>query len=139
MAEVKSLSYGSAVIALREAKAKGAHEAIYVDNKSSVVYEGTGSNIFAVKGGTLITPIDGILFGVMRGIVLELAAELGISVEQREIGYKELISADEIFMTSSVKRILPVCEVDGTLVATAVGPITVSLMKALKKHVLNQD
>ncbi len=134
MAEVKSLSYGTAVMALREARAVGAAEAIYIDSISSQVYEGTGSNVFGVSHGVLITPCEGILLGVMREIVLELANELGIGVVVRPIGYDELISADEVFITSSVKRILPVREIDDNVISSAVGPVTARLMKALVSH-----
>ena len=93
--------------------------------------EGTGSNVFVVRDGVLMTPPPdaGLLLGVTRELVLEWGREWGrtAGVEVREVGVPlaELASADEVFVTSSTRDILPVTSVDGRSVP--VGPVTTAL------------
>lgn len=76
-----------------------------------VVYEGTVSNIFIVKNGVLITPENGVLLGITRKHVIQIAKEK-FTVEQREVKLEELLQADEVFLTAANKRIMPVVKVD---------------------------
>ncbi len=109
----KTGNYLSHVLALREARARGAHEALMLDRDGHVT-EGTTSNGFAVRGGAVLTPPlrAGILEGVTRGIVLGLARELGLPVREEGLRPAHLEEAEEIFITSSAREVLPVTRLD---------------------------
>ena len=112
-AGAKIANYLIAVLATREARQKGALEALIVDNHGKVV-EGTSSNVFQVIDQKLSTPPEnlGILPGITRGRVLELAGQLGIAVEHRAFSIDELCRADEVFVSSTLREILPVVRID---------------------------
>ncbi len=133
----KIANYLASVLATRDAKAAGADEALVV-NREGLVVEGTTSNVFAVLGGKLVTPpVEiGILDGVTRAIVLELARAEGIPVELAALSPAELGKADEAFITSTLREILPLRAIDGAPVGTgAPGPLTRRLHQAFRKHV----
>jgi len=112
----KTINYITAVIAQKKAKSEGAIEAIYVS--SGMIQEATTSNIFAFFGDTLVTPPDGdILPGITRELVVEEARKK-FKVEFRQIPKEKLYEADEIFITSSNKRVLPIVDVDGRKIGT---------------------
>ena len=130
----KSIDYVAATIALKQAHEQGAIEAVYVDHKKHVL-EGTTSNIFALIGGKLITPGTGILSGITRKAVLELATET-MSVDIRTLELDDLTSADEVFITGTNKMIVPVVQVDGSPIGDGrPGQVTQSLMRALSKQI----
>jgi branched-chain amino acid aminotransferase len=125
-------NYLVAVLAMREAKQAGASEALIIDAHERVV-EGTSSNLFVVSGGALSTPPEtsGILPGITRARVLELAADLALPVEQRALTLSELLKADEIFVSSTIREILPVVRVDDQPIAGGKpGPVTQRLLHA---------
>ncbi|HEY6099329.1 MAG TPA: aminotransferase class IV [Anaeromyxobacter sp.] len=97
------------VLALKEARASGAYEAFLLDEHGFVT-EGSSSNVFAVRGGKVLTPplAAGILEGVTRGLVLRLARGLGISAEETPLRAQDLEGADEVFLTSTIREIVPV-------------------------------
>jgi branched-chain amino acid aminotransferase len=135
--QVKSLSYGATLAAQRAARAAGAHEALLTAPDGQVV-EGATSNLFAVIDDRLVTPpLDaGLLEGVTRGVVLELAAALGIEVELRPLHREELLGAAEAFLTASVREVVPLVEVDGvTIGGGQPGPWTRSLHRAYRDEV----
>ncbi|HTP50900.1 MAG TPA: aminotransferase class IV [Anaeromyxobacteraceae bacterium] len=105
------------VLAVREARARGAHEALLLDSDEYVT-EGASSNVFAVRGSELVTPPlgVGILEGVTRGVVLDLALELGVKVRQEPLPLAALQAADEAFLTSTVREVLPVTRVGDRVV-----------------------
>jgi D-alanine transaminase len=80
-----------------------------------LVTEGTSSNIFAWQSGELLTPIADhrILAGVTRGVVINLAADLGLRVVERDIRMPEIMSAAEVFITSMTIELMPVVSIDG--------------------------
>ena len=122
----KVTSYLAAILAVREANARGAAEALIVDLHGNVV-EGATSNVMIVKGGALSTPPEsaGILAGVTRAYVLEAALARGIATSLVPLVPDDLFAADEVFVTSSIREVLPVVTVDGrTIAAGAPGPIT---------------
>ncbi|GAB2718851.1 aminotransferase class IV [Paenibacillus thermoaerophilus] len=94
---------------LRELGAPGSAEGVMTDARGAVA-EGIVSNIFWVRDGKLFTPdlSTGILPGVTRGLVLELAQELGVAAEQGAFGLEELLGSDEAFLTNSIQEIVPV-------------------------------
>ena len=124
--EAKTIEYVSAIMAQRRARQAGAVEAIYVDGQGHAL-EGTTTNLFAVLDGRLVAPVDGILYGVTRQAVLELAAAR-MPVEQRALPLEELLRADEVFITSSSKEVCPVRQVDETRFGPP-GPHTRQLMQ----------
>ncbi len=127
--EAKTINYVPAVVALRRAQQAGAVEAIYV-NRQGQALEGTTTNLFAVCGGRLVTPVDDILYGVTRQAVLELAADR-MPVEQRPLPLDELLRADEAFIVSSSKEVCPVRQIDDSVIGQgAPGPHTRALMQA---------
>lgn len=111
--DAKSTLYTPAILAQKRAKEQGAIEALYKDANGNIL-EATTSNFFAFFGNTLVTPPleDGnILAGVTRLTVLELAQEY-FTVEIRPLSYEELLKADEAFLTSANKEVMPVVQVD---------------------------
>ncbi|MBW2429872.1 MAG: aminotransferase class IV family protein, partial [Deltaproteobacteria bacterium] len=130
----KSIDYVAATIALKQAQKQGAIEAVYVDRKGHVL-EGTTSNIFALIDGKLITPGTGILSGITRKAVLNLAVKK-LSVDIRDLERDELSSADEVFITGTNKMIVPVVQVDHSPIGDGrPGQVTHTLMQALIKEI----
>lgn len=128
----KSTAYLNAVYAQQQARKTGAIEAVYVDRDHRVL-EGTTTNIYGIKGNELITPPDGILPGVTRGVVLELAEAL-LDVNLRHIDRKELAQMDEIFISASNKEIVPVIRVDDMTVGDGKpGKVTREIMKRFRE------
>lgn len=122
--EINAISLLAAVIMRREAEDEGALEAILL--RDGLVTEGASSNCFIVKGYEVITPPKGhlILPGITRDLVIDLARANGIRVLERRILMEELIVADEIWMTSSTREVLPVTRLDGAAVGGGVpGPM----------------
>jgi 4-amino-4-deoxychorismate lyase len=111
---VKSTSYAANLAAESEARRRGADDAIFVDGDSTVL-EGPVTNVWWRVGSTLRTPaLDlGILAGVTRQAVLDLAPGIGYAVEEGSYPLAEVLEADEAFTSSSVRELLPVGELDG--------------------------
>ncbi len=111
---IKSLAYLDSYWAREEAKRKGGEEGFFI-NSNGFVSEGASSNIFLVKDNILITPSlnQGVLPGVTRSFVIELASLLGIEVAERAVLLSELYEADEVFITASIKEIMLVKSIDG--------------------------
>jgi branched-chain amino acid aminotransferase len=134
----KVANYLASLLALKEAKSKGAAEAILADGRGHVL-EGATSNVFVVKAGRLATPpvSAGILAGITRSKVMALAEEAGLRVDERTLLPEDLYSADEVFITSTVREILPVVAVDGRPVGQGRGPggVTRALHRAFKDRV----
>lgn len=134
--EYKTIDYTAAVLLQPLLAKSGAAEALYVSGDE--VLECTGSNVFAVKDGTLITPKDGILFGITRKVTIELAKEAALTVEERTLSLTELLSANEAFITSSFKDIVPVTSINGQVIgAGKPGPITQDLMHRFAAYALH--
>jgi len=137
---IKSINYLDSLVAQSEAVAAGADQAILL-NEQGFVAECSTSNIFLVVGGQLLTPSveSGILPGVTREVVLELAQDLGITARVGEIPLNDLLCADEAFMTNSIIEVIPITAVDGKPVGSGmVGEITEKLMGAYGELVLQQ-
>lgn len=119
--------YVNSALAKTEAELNGFDEAIVL-NADGHVSEGSGENIFIVRGGKLITPApsDNILEGITADTVVELAAaELGVETIQRPIDRSELYIADEVFMTGTAAHLTPVVEIDRRAIGDGrAGPVT---------------
>ncbi len=111
---VKSGNYLNNILALAEAKRAGDYEAIMCDREGWIA-EGSSSNIFLVEGELISTPnlSVGLLAGITRQRVIELAAGLGLRVEETRLLPERLRDADEAFLTSSIRGVLPIALVDG--------------------------
>jgi branched-chain amino acid aminotransferase len=134
-AGAKVANYLVSLLALREARATGAKEAIIVDGHGRVL-EGTTSNVFAVTAGTVMTPpeSEGILSGITRKYVLEAAGKLGIQVRITTMSTGDLLTADEVFVSSTIRELLPVVEVDGQPIGDGrPGAITRLVHEAFRK------
>lgn len=123
IAGVKSTAYAENVVALRHAHAKGASEAVLSNNRGELC-EGTGTNVFVVMGGQILTPglSSGCLAGVTRELVLEWCG-----ATEGTLSYADLFAADEVFLTSSTRDVHPVECVDDRRMK-APGPITAKVM-----------
>jgi branched-chain amino acid aminotransferase len=132
---IKSCNLINNILAMQEAQAKGALEPLMLNHDGDVA-EGAGSNVFLVKGGGLRTPpLDaGILPGVTRALVLEQARELGIRIREETLRVADLMGADEAFITSTLKELVPVRAIDGAPVGSGgPGPITLRLLRAYRE------
>jgi branched-chain amino acid aminotransferase len=130
-------NYLASLLALRDARSRGAHEALILDAAGDVL-EGTTSNVFVVRAGDLITPPEqaGILLGITRAQILELCAERGFPVRQAPLKPADLVGADEVFICSSMREIVPVVRVDDHVVANGrPGPVTRTLHNAFRVRV----
>ena len=126
---VKSLNYLNNALAKLEARRQGADEALIL-NAAGQVAEASVANVFAVRGGRLLTPppSDGALEGITRATVLELAAREGIPAGERTLGRFDLLAAEEVFLTGTGARIVPVGRLDGQKIGHGgAGPVTKQL------------
>ena len=137
---IKGIGSLERVTALLLAREAGAHEALLRNGVGRVV-TGSASNLFFLRGRTLGTPRleDGILPGITRQVVLELAEELGLGVELRAPGEKELLRAEEVFLTSSIRELAPVVQVEGEAVGSGrPGPVFRALSAAFRDRVVRE-
>ena len=124
---VKNYHWGDFTQGIFEAKDNKYETVILLDFDGNVT-EGPGFNVFAVKDGVLITPDRGVLAGVSRKTVLEIADYLGIGTSIRPLSVDELLAADEVFLSSSGGGVIPIVRVNETIYGNGVkGPISVRL------------
>ncbi len=115
---------------LLEAYDRGGETVILVDAEDNIV-EGPGFNVFAVKNDAISTPDRGVLEGITRKTIIELAAERGIQLQARPVPAGELRRADEVFLSSTAGGVIPVTTVEGRAVGTGEpGPVTLRLREA---------
>jgi branched-chain amino acid aminotransferase len=110
--KIKSLSRLHFDLAVLQGKAAGMDVAIMLDLDGHVA-EGPGFNLFAVRGGELFSPPEGILMGITRQTVFELAAEHAIPAREAQLTAYDLYAAAEVFLTSTAGGIMPLVEIDG--------------------------
>lgn len=131
-AGAKASNYLPNILSLEIARARGAYEAINVASGGELL-EGSTSNLFVVKGGCVFTPplSVGILGGITRRVVMEAAKEEGIELVERLLFPPDLYGADEAFITSTLREVIPVVRADGVVLGSgAPGPITKRLHAA---------
>ncbi len=132
---IKSGNYLGSILALRQAIAEGGEDAILCTGAGEIA-EGATSNVFYVVGGPdgieLRTPDlqAGLLAGITRELVCELAVELGLPVHTHRVWPDELRAADEVFLTSSVRGIMPVTTLDGRSISGGVEGVTTARLRA---------
>lgn len=135
---IKSGNYLNNVLAYAEAKNQGAFDAIML-NHEGFVTEGTTNNIWIIKNGVLITPPlqAGLLSGITRMTLIDLAQKLGLAYKEQNFKPDELYQADESFLTSSTKELVPIIKVDGNSIGSGTpGPMTAKLHQIYKDHVV---
>jgi branched-chain amino acid aminotransferase len=132
---IKSLNYLNNILAKIEGKQAGCVEALMLNHKGEVA-ECTGDNIFLARDGTLLTPPNdaGILEGVTRAVVIELARKAGIQVCEVALTRHDVYIADECFLTGTAAEVVPVVKVDSRTIGDgAPGPITRDLAARFRK------
>ncbi len=131
---IKSTNYLNNIIAKMEANHLGYAEVLMLNSEGYVV-EGTGDNVFIYRNGRLVTPPAhvGILKGVTRQTVMDLAQEMGIPVAEEVFTRHDVFNAEECFMTGTAAEIIPVVEVDGRGIGSGKpGPLTQKLTEAYR-------
>jgi len=129
---IKSLNYLNNIMAKLEGLQAGCVEALMLNHKGEVA-ECTGDNIFVVRKGLLLTPPPdaGILEGITRGAVMELARSAGIDCREATLTRHDLYTAEECFLTGTAAEVIPVVEIDGRSIGTGrPGPVTAKLLAA---------
>lgn len=132
---IKSMNYLNNILAKIEANLHGYPEVIMLNSEGYVV-EGTGDNIFIMKKGILVTPppYSGILEGITRNTIMDIARVNGIPVEERLFNRHELYNADECFLTGTAAEAIPVVEADGRVIGDGKpGSITNQLIRAFRE------
>jgi branched-chain amino acid aminotransferase len=129
----KTLNYLNNILAKMESYYKGGDEAIIFDTKG-YLSEGSGDNIFIVKNGVIATPPSlNNLRGITQQVVIECAKELGIQVRWQNMGYHDLYTADEVFVTGTAAEVAPIVKIDGRIIGDGKpGPVTKRLMTAFQ-------
>ncbi len=138
---VKSLNYLNNIMAKIEGTNAGCLEALMLNHKGEVA-ECTGDNIFTVRDGQLHTPpVDaGILEGITRDAVMELARAAGIKVIERTMDRHDIYTADECFLTGTAAEVIPVVECDGRPIGPGQpGPITKDLLIRFHRLVREEE
>ena len=134
--KIKSLNFLNNILAKIEAKKRGAYEAIMLNYKGNVA-EGTITNVFFVKNNILCTPaLDvGILDGITRRIILDIAKELKIKTKEGLFTRGHLYNAQEVFISNTTMEVMPVTKVDNIKISSRIGKITKRLGVEYKKKI----
>jgi branched-chain amino acid aminotransferase len=133
---IKSLNYLNNILAKIEAINAGCMEAVML-NAQGAVAEATGDNIFVVRGNALITPPtnEGILEGITRNVVMDLAREQGLEVSEARLSRYDLYTADEVFLTGTAAEVIGVVNIDRRQIGDGPpGPVTRKLVKVYRQH-----
>jgi len=141
LSRLKSANYLESILAKQEARAAGVDEALCL-NEKGLLAEASMSNIFLVTDGILRTPgqESGVLPGIIRETIMELASQLGINTLEQDIRLDELFQAQEAFFTNSLIEVMPLIEVDGKFIGSGrPGSLTQRLMVAYKELVLAEE
>jgi branched-chain amino acid aminotransferase len=134
---VKSLNYLAHILAKIEGNLAGADEVLMLDSEGHVA-EGSGQNLFVVKAGRISTPTaySGILLGVTRATVMELAVAAGYPMTETVLNRYDVYTADEAFLTGTASEVVPIRMLDGrTIGSGTAGPITRDLMTRFRAAV----
>jgi branched-chain amino acid aminotransferase len=133
--------YLNSVLAKIEATKAGYQEAILLDHHG-FVSEGSGENIYAVRDGTIFTPphTAGILDGISRKSIMQIAADLGIEMVERDLARAELYLADEVFLSGTAAELVPVREIDDHAIGSGEpGPITREIQRVFEDALHGRD
>ncbi len=133
-------TYVNSIMAVNDAIAKGAEEAILMD-KNGHVSEGSGENLFIVKDSRLFTPTtDFCLNGITRQSVISIANDLNYEIKEKNLTFDELLEADEAFYTGTAVEITPITKINESKIGSgSIGPITDILQKKYSEIVCGKD
>jgi len=134
---LKVLGYAERIQALRLARGAGGDEALLSNSRGEIV-EGSASNVIAIRERRLISPgrLSGALPGITRSVMIELADAAGLDFEERGLAPEELDGLDELILSSSLRELAPVVEVDGKPIGTGTpGDMCLSLFRAFRETV----
>ena len=137
---IKSLNYLAHILAKIEAVAAGADEALMLEAGDGVA-EGVGENVFALHGKVLLTPpaYAGILRGVTRDVVKDIAVAAGYQVREETMTRYDIYTADEVFLTGTAAEVVGVVKLDGRVIGSgSVGPVTRQLAAQFKELVARE-
>ncbi len=137
MPGAKTINYIPAIICQKEARDQEAIEAIYVD-RDGYLLEGTTSNLFVLKGETIITPpCDRVLPGITRQAVMQMCTKF-IDIIERPVHKDEIPLFDEMFVTSSIKEVVPVTRIDSVTIGKGgIGPISQKVLNTFRETTLD--
>lgn len=138
LCRIKSMNYLDNLLALREARSRGADECLFLNSRGRIT-EGATSNLFCLLDHGWATPPEssGLLPGITRQAVLEISRQQGLAIHEEELDLADLRAAREIFITSSLKEVMPVVELDGhTIGRGRPGPQTLRFRKGFQAKVL---
>jgi branched-chain amino acid aminotransferase len=127
LAGLKTTSYADNVIAYRYAQERGADEAIFGNTRDNLC-EGTGTNVFVVVDGRVVTPP--LSAGCLGGVTRELLLELDLAIEEADLPLTALASVEEAFLTSSTRDVQPIAVIDGRTLTQCVGAGTAAVRDA---------
>jgi branched-chain amino acid aminotransferase len=133
--KAKTLNYLNNIMGKIQANLAGCDEALML-NSIGHVAEGTGDNVFIIKHGKLMTPPTGagVLIGITRGAIIDIARDLKIPVEEKNLTLFDVYTSDEVFMTGTAAEVIPIIDVDSRVIADGKpGEITKKLMKEFIK------
>lgn len=137
LSKIKSTSLINSVLARKEAEKQKAIDAIFINEKDQAL-EGTTSNIFIIKNKTLITTTQNALPGTTQEYIINLAKKLNMKTKIQTITLKQMEQADEFFITSSLKLILPITKINKKTIKNGrIGPLTKTLIDGLKANLPN--
>lgn len=112
--EIKTVNYYAACVAMQQAQRDGHHDVLFVDQDTNRILEPSRKNLFVVdKNGEILTPKEGVLPGITRGIIMKLAGDNGHKAREEEIRLDELSEAKEVFATSTTYFVSPVVKIAG--------------------------
>ena len=133
---IKSLNYLNNILARIEANRAGKDEALML-NLDGRVCEGSVDNIFIVSGGVLRTPPlgDGMLAGITRAVINDIADQLGIRMDDSSIALDELLRAEECFLTGTGAELVPVASIDDRLLPEVENPLTPVIMREFQRRI----
>lgn len=135
--QAKSINYLPAIIALKKARKEKAIEAVYVDDKGNLL-EGTTSNFFAFKGNVLLTAKQGVLTGITRDTVIQLA-KIKFKIKEKGLKIGEIKQFTKCFISASNKEIMPVIKIDKQKIGNGLpGPNTRLIMKLFRQYTKSQ-
>ncbi|UMY16848.1 aminotransferase class IV [Methylobacterium organophilum] len=131
---LKTLGYLDAVLAIRESRAAGFDEALFLNTRGRVACAGTG-NLVALSGDRLITPPlgEGVLAGILRGVLGDLAPNLGLVWDESPLTPEALKAAEAVFLTNSLRLVCPVTRIDDTILGSAGHPRLRQLAEAVRR------
>ena len=134
--KIKSLNYLNNILARIEANEAGMDEALML-NLDGYVSEASVDNIFILSAGVLITPAldDGLLDGITRAVVLDVAASIGIPCEEKSLRLSDINQADECFLTGTGAELIPVRQIDDLEFSVPKSPLTPVIMAAFKERI----